>query len=72
MPVRGDKKAPETFKGEYWRVACFIDHYTHLINLHHVTDDEDKCRGILEYCSQTVEDFITSCPGYIRADWDAL
>src|ERR1700674_2504331 len=72
MPVRGEKKAPSTFKGEYWKVARIIDHYTHLLKLHQVVTDEDKCKGIIEYCSQTVEDFITSCPSYMELDWNAL
>src|SRR3981081_183113 len=72
MPLRGDRKAPRTFKGHYWKVARFIDQYEQLLNAHQVVSDEDKCRGILEYCSQKVEDLITSCPSYIGADWDSL
>jgi hypothetical protein len=72
MPLRHTKQAPQMFKGEYRKVARFIEHYTHLLEYHQVTSDSDKCRGILEYCSQGVEDFILSCPGYRKSDWEKL
>jgi hypothetical protein len=72
MPVRGTKHAPPTFKGEYRRVSRFIDHYTHLLQYYQVTSDYDKCKGILEYCSQDVEDFIVACPDFINPKWEAL
>lgn len=72
MPMRNTKQAPPLFKGEYRRVSRFIEHYCHLLEYYQVTSDRDQCRGILEYCSQEVEDFILACPDYIRPNWEAL
>ena len=72
MPLRHMKQAPPLFKGDYQKVTRFIEHYTYLLEHFSVTSDQDKCRGILEYCSQDVEDFITSCPDFIEPDWEAL
>ena len=72
MPRRHSKHAPPLFKGDYSRVTRFIELYDQLLEYHQVNTDKDKCKGILEYCSQSVEDFITSCPTYIRPNWDRL
>jgi len=72
MPIHGTKRAPPLFKGEYKQVVRFIEHYCHLLEYYQVTSDQDQCRGIIEYCSQDVEDFILSCPDYIVPNWEAL
>ena len=72
MPMRHTKNAPTLFKGSYRRVTRFISHYSQLLDACQVTSDRDKCHGILEYCSQKVEDFIKSCPHFIVPNWDAL
>ena len=72
IPMRYMKNAPSLFKGDYHKVTCFIEHYSHLLEVYQVTSDHDKCQGILEYCSQDVEDFIKSCPDFIDPDWNAL
>jgi len=63
MPRRSSKHAPPLFKGKFWRVTRFVELYCH---------NRDKCKGIVEYCSQTVEDFITSCPNFITPNWEGL
>jgi len=72
MPRRDGKHAPEFFKGDYKKVTRFIEHYKFLLESHHVTSEADKCRGILEYCSPSVQDFIQGNPHYITPDWQAL
>jgi len=72
MPLRDTKHAPELFKGQFWKVTRFIEVYSQLLEFYQVTSERDKCRGIIEYCSQTVEDFITMCPNYITPNWNAL
>lgn len=50
----------------------FVEHYEHLLGYYNVVTESDKCRGILKYCSQKIEDFIIACPNYITPDWNAL
>jgi hypothetical protein len=72
MPRRSSKHAPPLFKGEFWRVTRFVELYCQLLEYHQIITEQDKCKGILEYCSQTVEDFITSCPNFINSNWEGL
>jgi len=72
MPVRGEKKAPKTFRGHFKQVTPFIDHYNHLLECNNVRTDKDKCHGILEYCSQKVKDFIQINPHYLTPNWSKL
>jgi hypothetical protein len=72
MPIKGSKNAPEKFKGGYKHVTPFIDRYNHLLEYYHGTSDEDKCRGILEYCSQSVKDFIQINPYFLAPNWAKL
>ena len=72
MPIRGQKNAPPTFKGEFWKVARFLEHYNHLLEYHQVSTDKDRCHGIIEYCSRDVSDFIKSRPNYINPNWQGL
>ena len=72
MPIRGSKLAPPLFKGKYSKVTRFVQHYNRLLEQHQVVTEADKCKGILEYCSQSVQDFIQSNPHYITPNWTCL
>ncbi|KAJ3503914.1 hypothetical protein NLJ89_g8222 [Agrocybe chaxingu] len=58
MPIRGTKNAPKTFKGRYTEVDRFIEHYERLIQQYGLVTDSDKCKGLLEYCSEKVRSFL--------------
>jgi len=72
MPIRGSKNAPRVFKGNYKHVAPFINRYNQLLDYYHVVTEVDKCRGILEYCSWSVKDFIQINPHYLKPNWEEL
>ena len=72
MPLLGEKKAPKKFRGKYSEVAKFIRHYNRLLEQHQVETDADRCEGILEYCSRTVQEFIESSPHYLQPNWERL
>ncbi|TFK16853.1 hypothetical protein FA15DRAFT_551587, partial [Coprinopsis marcescibilis] len=72
MPVRGSHHAPRTFKGKYSEIERFIDHYERLLQQHHISSDADKCKGIKEYCSDSVIDFIESNPHFTTPNWNNL
>ena len=51
LPAKGDKKAPPTFKGSHHDWEHFIKHYIHICAKIKLTDDQEKCLGLLQYCS---------------------
>jgi len=70
--MRGTKLAPVTFKGKYSKVTRFIQHYNRLLEQYQVVSEADKCKGVLEYCSQTVQDFIQSNIHFSVPNWTRL
>ena len=72
MPIPGTKLAPEKFKGEYNYVSRFVQHYERLCDQNHVTDDQEKCETITQYCSKKVGEFIEALESYSSSDWDQL
>ena len=72
MPSRNSRYAPKKFKGKYSDVLRFIQHYNQLLIQHAITEEEDKCNGVLEYVSRSVKDFIKSLPDFITPNWSRL
>jgi hypothetical protein len=72
MPIRGSKNAPTTFRGDFNQVETFVEHYNRLLDYYHVTTEADKCRGILDYCSQEVKDYVQINPHYLTPNWSKL
>ena len=72
MPSRNSKYAPKKFKGKYSDVLRFIQHYNQLLIQYMITNEEDKCNGVLEYVSRSVKDFIKSLPDFITPNWNRL
>ena len=58
LPIRGTKGAPRKFKGHPSDVEQFLSHYEKLCNRHAVTSDDDKIKGITQYCSRAVKEFM--------------
>ncbi|KIK60531.1 hypothetical protein GYMLUDRAFT_167740, partial [Collybiopsis luxurians FD-317 M1] len=72
LPARGTRNAPKTFKGKYTRVEGFIHHYEKLLSKYNITDNSDKCNGILEYVTLTVKTLILLTTEYQANDWKGL
>ena len=72
LPAKGDKKAPPTFKGSHRDWERFIEHYIHICAKIKLTDDREKCLGLLQYCSVRVADYIENLEEYVSKDFDAL
>ena len=72
MPLPGTEKAPRKFKGEYSYVKDFLKHYERLLNQCKITDNTEKCTGILQYCSKLVRETIEGLVDYQRPNWDQL
>jgi len=72
LPLPRERNAPKKFKGKYYEVTPFIEHYSRLLDQFHVTSDADRCKGILQYCSEKVQDFIHASQYYQNPDWTLL
>jgi hypothetical protein len=72
LPLPRERNAPKKFKGKYYEVTPFIEHYSRLLDQFHVTSDADRCKGILQYCSEKVQDFIRASQYYQNPDWTLL
>ncbi|KAJ7680746.1 hypothetical protein DFH06DRAFT_1315490 [Mycena polygramma] len=69
MPLRGTKDAPKLFRGHHAEVEYFIAHYDRLLVKFHVTDPNDQCKLILDYCSTDVQGFIRASKYYQQRKW---
>ncbi|KAJ7695511.1 hypothetical protein B0H16DRAFT_1750710 [Mycena metata] len=72
MPVRGSKDAPKTFKGKHTDVQRFIDHFEYALNKCRVTEDQEKCTLILNYCSIDVQNTIKVMEAFLKKKWSKL
>ena len=72
LPLPGSKQAPPKFKGHHRDLERFIEHYKHICVKWNVTDDKQKCLGILRYCSHKVIDIIENLNPYINKDFTGL
>ncbi|KAI0080207.1 hypothetical protein K474DRAFT_1590457, partial [Panus rudis PR-1116 ss-1] len=72
MPVRGSRKAPKTFKGQSSYVTEFLAEYEDLLSHYNVTNDGDKCKTLLRYCSRVVKEVVETLDSFISSDWDGL
>ncbi|KAI0038542.1 hypothetical protein FA95DRAFT_1505439, partial [Auriscalpium vulgare] len=69
LPLPGTKHAPPKFRGDYSEVARFIWLYERLCVEHNVVLDEERCRGIIQYCSRSVREFIEALRNYTTPNW---
>ena len=72
MPLPGTKKAPKKFKGDYRYIRDFLDHYERLLNQCHITNNDEKCAAIRQYCSSAVKETIEGLADYQTPDWTRL
>ncbi|KAI5891943.1 uncharacterized protein SCHCODRAFT_02503883, partial [Schizophyllum commune H4-8] len=72
MPTPGSRQAPKTFKGAYYEIERFLEHYDRLVRQYNVKSGRDKCRNIIQYCSQHIGEFIMSTREYAKNDWEGL
>jgi hypothetical protein len=72
MPARHTREAPKTFRGKYSEVDIFLRTYDKLLKKYNVTDSQEKCELILEYCSTEVTEFIKSLKHFKDHNWTNL
>ena len=72
LPSPGNKQAPKTFKGNHREVERFIAHFEYLCTQNSITDDKEKCLGLVQYCSYDVADLIEGLEEYTAHTYTAL
>jgi len=72
LPSPRSKQAPKTFKGQHRDVERFITHFEYLCTQKAVTDDKEKCLGLVQYCSYDVADLLEGLEEYNCDDYNAL
>jgi len=72
LPLPKSKEAPPKFRGKHCDLERFIDHYKLVCAQKNVTDDSQKCQGILRYCSNDIIYTVENLESYIKGDFDAL
>ena len=73
LPPPGDKKAPLRFKGKKGRsVERFIKHYAAICAEKNVTDSEQKCLGLIQYCSDHVAETLEHTRAFQTNNYDVL
>lgn len=72
LPVVGSKQAPPTHKGNHRTLEHFLLRFEHVCTQSKVTDDEQKCLGLVQYRSASAADTVKSLDSYINKKYDAL
>ena len=68
----GGKTAPPKYHGDHQSLNDFLERYIKVCGQHSVTDDGERCKGILQYCSRSVSDVIENLDAYETGDFDEL
>ena len=72
MPTCRAKEAPSKFTGKPSKVKRFLQQYQDLCTSYNVTTDQDKCKHILEYCSDEVGELVRALKSYNDNNWREL
>ncbi|KAH8106584.1 hypothetical protein DFH11DRAFT_1518078, partial [Phellopilus nigrolimitatus] len=72
MPTPNSPHAPKKFKGHYSEIEKFLDHYERLCLKNHVSQESDRCKTILQYCSRKVAEVIEGLEYYQTPNWNKL
>ena len=74
LPLPHDKYAPKTLQSTARprEIKHFLEVYEHLCSFHGITDDAEKCKGIVNYCTSKVAGLIERTPAYTKGDFGQL
>jgi hypothetical protein len=69
-----DKYAPKTLQStaKPREIRQFLEVYEHLCTYHGITDEGEKCKGIVSYCTSKVAGLIEKIPSYVTGDFNQL
>jgi hypothetical protein len=72
LPLKGHKKVPKTFTGDYRKVKDFFINIESTCNRENVSSSKEKCKAVVQYCSQEVTNVINGLISYKEEDYDRL
>jgi len=72
LPPIGSKQAPPKFTGRHRALERFLVHYESVCAQNRITDDREKCKGIIQYCNDEVAETIESMDSYDSGDFSKL
>lgn len=72
LPLLKAKLAPLKFRGGYRNWIRFLEHYEHTCAQCNVTDDKQKCLGMIQYCSNQIANLVENIPTFIQGDYTQL
>ena len=72
LPAIRTKAAPKTYKGSHRKLNAFLEHFDQICVDNKVTDDVNKCKGLIRYCSDDMADTIKNLDAYENKDFAAL
>ena len=72
LPLKGNKKAPKTFTGDYRKVKEFFANIETLCHKEGVTSSKEKCKAVARYSSREVVSVIKGLESYRDDDYATL
>src|SRR6202789_2586848 len=72
LPLKGNKKAPATFTGDYRKVKEFFANVETACHKEGVTDSKEKCKAVVRYSSREVVSVIKGLVSFKNDDYTAL
>ena len=72
LPLKGNKKAPKTFSGDYRKVKDFFANIETACHKEGVTSAKEKCKAVVRYSSREVTSVIKGLVSYKDNDYEAL
>jgi hypothetical protein len=75
LPLPRDKYAPKrklTTRTRYHELLHFLQFYDHLCTHYQLTSEDEKCKGLIEYCSSGMAEKIESFPSFVQGDYTTL
>src|ERR1700733_6992931 len=72
LPLKGHKKAPQTFTGDYRKVKDFFANVETTCHKEGVTSAKEKCKAVVRYSSREVTSVIKGLVSYKDNDYAAL
>ena len=74
LPLPGGKYAPRTltFKRRQHELTHFLEVYDHICAHYKITNEAEKCKGIITYCTSKVARMVEKLPSFNNGDYRKL
>ena len=74
LPLPGGKYAPRTltFRRRQHELTHFLEVYDHICAHYKITNEAEKCKGIVTYCTSKVASMIEKLPSFNRGNYKKL